>query len=257
MLFRSVQVKIETGMGRLGVKPGAELSGLLDTVAALPNLEITGFFTHFATAETEEEPYAIEQHRIFLEALAEANARALSLRYVHCCNTGGATWFREAFGTHVRAGCIVLGIPSMNNHTNPLGLREALSWRAAITHIHWLEPGESCGYERFFVAQKRTRVAIINVGYGDGLYRPISTSGGPVIVNDTRTRFLAGCMDQCIIDVTGIPCAVGDEVTLIGRSRGGAVLSINELTERNNQPCTMALVTLNHRVARRYMRNGK
>ena len=251
-----VQVKIETGMGRIGVKPGAALATLLDTVAALPGLEITGFFTHFATAESEDEPYAREQHRIFLRALAEADARSLSLRYVHCCNTGGTTWFREAFGTHVRAGCIVLGIPSMNNYSNPLGLREALTWRAAITFIHWLEPGGSCGYERFFTAQKRTRVAIINVGYGDGLYRPISTSGGPVIVGDTRTRFLAGCMDQCIIDVTDIDCAVGDEVTLIGQSRGGAVLSINELSEVCGQTSTMFTVTLNDRIERRYVRRG-
>lgn len=250
-----VQVKIETGHGRIGVKPGATLEALLDEVKALGNIEITGFFTHFSKAETPDEPYTLLQFDRFKQALAQADQRGLTLRYRHCCNTLATMWFREGFLSHVRAGSVIMGYPCMDDYSNPLGVREPLSWRAHITHIHELEPGESCGYGRHYMAEKPTRVAVINVGYGDGLFRPLVRDGGPIIVNDTRTRFLAACMDMSMVDVTGIDCAVGDEVTIFGRSRGGAMLTLNEYASLTGQPTTYSMVMINHRVERRYI-NG-
>lgn len=248
-----VQIKVETGFNRIGVPPGQPLDALLDELQRLGSIEVVGAFTHYATAETVDEPFVLAQHGRFEQAVGQMQARRLPLRYVHSCNTGAATWFCKGYGTHVRVGCAVMGYASMNDFSNPLGLEEPMSWRAFVTHIHPLPMGQSCGYEHHFVAPCDMTVATVNIGYGDGLYRPLAQGGGPVIVNDTRTRFLAVCMDMSMVDVTGIGCRVGDEVTLIGTSRGGTQLSINELSELSGQPPTYPMVTLGQRITRRYI----
>ena len=133
-----------------------------------------------------------------------------------------------------------------------LGVREPASWRAFITNIRRLMPGESAGYDRAFMAERPTDVAVISAGYGDGLYRPLASRGGPVLVGDVRTRYLAVCMDQSFVDVTGIDCRIGDEVTLLGESAGGAALSLEELKRLTGQTLTYPLTMINSRVARVY-----
>lgn len=251
-----VQIKIETGMNRIGIRPGQPLDELLDVIAGLGNIEITGFFTHYATATLKDEPFVAVQYEEFRKALAQAEARKLPLKYIHSCNTGAVSWFTQGFDTHVRLGCIIMGYASMDDFSNPLNVEEPMSWRAFITHIHQLEAGESCGYNRHFVAEKPTTVATINIGYGDGLYRDMGQKNGPVIVNDTRTHYLATCMDQSIINVTGIPCQVGDEVTIYGASRGGEAISFAELEQITGQTCVYPMVSIGPRVKRVYVIKG-
>jgi alanine racemase len=152
----------------------------------------------------------------------------------------------------VRAGSLLLGYPSMNDGSNPLGVRESMSWRAVVEKINHLSPGESCGYDRVFVARAPTDVAVVNVGFGDGLFRPLAMGGGPVILGDSRTEYLACCMDMCFVNATGIACAVGDEVTLVGTSAGGETLSFTELQQYTGQSLSLPMVSINHRVKRVY-----
>ncbi len=247
-----VQIKIESGLNRIGIAPGDGLDELLDTISELGNIEVVGVFTHFSTATLESEPFTFVQHELFQKALDQMEPRRLPLKYIHCCNTGATSWFRQGYHTHVRVGCLVMGYGSMDDFSNPLGVEEMLSFRAFITHIHDIQPGESCGYNRHFLADKPTTVATINIGYGDGIYRPMAQSGGPVLVGDTRTRYLATCMDQSFIDVTGIDCRVGDEVTIYGRSRGGAELSFCEIEQITGQTLVYPMVAIGNRVKRIY-----
>jgi len=246
------QIKIETGMNRIGARPGEELARLICALRECGNIEIVGAFTHFATASEPESAFTREQLARFREGLAQLDGAGICPEYVHCCNSGGTAWLREAFYTHVRCECLSLGYPCMDDGSNLLGVREPASWRAFVTNIRRLMPGESAGYDRAFMAEHPTDVAVISAGYGDGLYRPLASRGGPVIVGDVRTRYLAVCMDQSFVDVTGIDCRLGDEVTLLGESAGGAALSLEELKRLTGQTLTYPLTMINSRVARVY-----
>lgn len=251
-----VQIKVETGMNRIGVAPGPGLDALLDRIAALKNIEITGFFTHYATSTTVDDPFVEQQYAAFAAALSQAENKKIKLKYVHTCNTGAVSWFKKGYFSHVRLGCIIMGYPSMDDFSNPLNVVEPMSFRAFITHIHQIDKGESCGYDRHFKAEKPTTIATINIGYGDGLHRPLAQNGGPVIVNDTKTRYLATCLDQTMVDVTGIDCKPGDEVTIYGTSKGGTSISINELKGLTGQSFVYPMILISDRVKRTYTYNG-
>ena len=185
-----IQVKLETGMGRIGVKPGPELDQLLDCVLALGNLEIMGVFTHYATAYQPGSEYARRQLALFQQGVKQMEARGIRPPYVHSAATAAAVWFPESHCTHVRCGSLYLGYSNLQSRENPLGVEEPASWRAFITNIRRIEPGESVGYQRHFTAQRPTTVATVDVGYSAGLNRPLALSGGPVLVKGRRTRYL-------------------------------------------------------------------
>lgn len=224
------QIKIETGMNRIGVKLGEPLDQLLAVLTECSNIEITGAYTHFVQADLGDDPFTRHQYMQYQAAVQQIEAQGISLTYRHTCNTPATEWFTEAVAdsTHIRVGSLVLGYSDMEDGSNPIEVREALSWRSFITNIHTVYPGESVSYSRFFQPTVPTRVATVGVGFGDGLYNPLAKQSGPVLVNDTRTHYLDTCMDQCFVDVTGLDCKIGDEVTLFGYTKNGVLLSPKE-----------------------------
>lgn len=251
-----VHIKIETGLGRIGVKPGKDLELLLQEIAKAGNLEIVGVFTHFATASHTNSDYAKGQYQLFSQAVEQLHAGGIYPQYVHTANTGATVWFKECHGTHVRCGSLYLGFSNLESRENPLGVEEPATWRAFITNIKEIAPGESVGYHRHFIAEKPTKVATIDVGYSAGLNRPLALGGGPVLVHGQKTRYLGVCMDQSFVDVTGIDCKLFDEVTLLGWDEG-TLLSLFELAgyiEQNVHSLLSAISPLV--VLRVYEENG-
>ena len=248
-----VQIKIETGMNRIGVKPGEKLAELLNHLKTLKHLKVTGIYTHFANATVTDDSFTPIQYGLFKEAVAQVKAAGFALQYIHCRNTGATEWFREDLCTHVRPGSLYMGYASMDDHTNALHVQESTSWRAFVTNVHELQPGESAGYGRHFMAEKPTMVATIDVGYADGIFRPLAQAGGPVLVNETKTRYLVCAMDQTIVDVTNINCKVGDEVTLYGwTSSGKTCLPLEELEIFSDQTLAYNMCAVSRRVKRIY-----
>jgi alanine racemase len=147
----------------------------------------------------------------------------------HICNSGGSDWYREAFCNGARIGRRLY----MENQKTPKSVGapgavgEVASWRTSIVNLRTVGAGETVGYDERFRAERPTRVATICVGYGDGLYEKLAAAGAPVLVtaDGREASYLGICMDQSLLDVTGIDCRVGDEVTIFGRSSGGAFLS--------------------------------
>lgn len=247
-------IKIETGLGRIGAKPGEELMELINTLSQLDNVDTDGVFTHFATATVVQSEYTLHQLDLFRQAMAQVRQSGIEPKFVHCRNTGAASWLREDLSTHIRAATLLFGYPGMDDGSNLLSLgKEPLSWRAFVTNVTTLHKGESCGYGRAFVADRPTKVAIIDVGYGDGLFRPLVTQNGPVLVGDHRAKYLCCSMDQAFIDVTDIPVEIGDEVTIFGYSRGGAPLELAELELVAGHTMTYLQSLLTPRVKRIYI----
>ena len=250
-----VQLKIDTGMNRIGVRQGAALEDLLAFLKTLEHLRVEGVFTHFVNATYTDDPQTSVAYAKFEQAVAQLRAAGFAPKYIHCCNTGATSWFKDdRISTHVRPGSLYMGYDSMDDGTNWLGVEECVSWRAFITNIHTVPAGESCGYCNHYVCRRDTVVATVDIGYADGLFRPLAQggTGGVLLVNDTRCRYLATSMDQTMVDITGVPCRVGDQVTVFGYSQGGAKLPLAELMRYTGQNLSYPLCLTNHRVKRIY-----
>lgn len=215
-----VHLKIETGMNRLGVRPGPALHDLLKLVKSLDNLEVVGVYTHFATSTADYyDTFAIEQFEKFKKAVSQIEESGIALKYIHCCNSAATTWYKEAveLSTHVRSCSSVLGHMAMEDGREPIGLIEPVEIGAYITNVHDVYLGESVGYSRYFKVTEPMKVATLSIGFADGFYPKWMRGQGPVLVSGRKTRFLGCCMDQSFVDVTGIPCEIGQKVILIGR----------------------------------------
>ncbi len=249
-----LHIKIDTGLNRIGVKPGKPLKELISCIKQLNNLVIDGVYTHFSNATVVNDGFTLVQLDSFKNALEQIKLENITPRFIHCRNTGAVSWLSESISTHVRVGTLLFGFPGMDDGSNLLGLgKEPESWRAFITNINELNTGDSCGYGHAFIADKPTRIATIDVGYGDGLFRPLVINKGPVLVGNIRTRYLSAAMDQTFIDVTDIPCCIGDEVTIFGYSKGGAALELAELEQVTGHTMTYLQSTLSKRVKRVYI----
>ena len=250
-----VHLKIETGMNRIGARPGDELTALLDAAKRADAVTVSGVYTHFATATAGEDDYTRLQYQLFVQGVAQVHEAGIAPAYIHCCNTGALSWLEDSVSTHIRPGCALFGLSGMDNTANPMGVEPCATWRASIGQVRRLKPGESTGYGRHFTATKETMIAVINVGYGDGLSLHRMSTGGPVLVNDTLTRFLTGCMDQAVVDVTGIPCWPGDLVTLFGASPGGVRLDQIDIQVATGESIVLHSSAVSGRVERIYL-NG-
>ncbi|WP_010255822.1 alanine racemase [Treponema primitia] len=252
-----VHLKIETGMNRLGVRGGKDLAALLDYMRNKKNMETVGIYTHFATSTADyNDPFALEQFGRFKEAVEQVKGAGISPKYIHCCNSAAIAWFKDAYCTHVRSGASVLGHLAMEDGREPIGLEESVSIRTFVTSIHNVYPGESVGYHRYFKVEKPMTIATLSIGFTDGIYPPWAKTQGPVLVSGKRTHFLGICMDQSFIDVTGIPCEIGQQVTLIGRD-GDERIKTWDIERHTGQTFELLYGTIGSRVARVYISNGE
>ncbi len=201
-----VHLKIDSGMGRIGVRDVRETDAVLAAIGAADGVTLTGVFTHFATADTDDETFVREQHERFL-CLARRLAGRPNLT-VHAANS--AATLRYPFTHHdmVRTGIAMYVEP---------GPRPAMRWVTRGVQIKTIGPGDTVSYGRTFTAGRETRVLSLPVGYADGYHRQIG-GRGVALVRGRRAPVIGRvCMDQTLLDVTDIPGArAGDEVVLLG-----------------------------------------
>lgn len=243
-----LHIKIDTGLHRIGVEP-EELEALAQELrGAGDRLTITGAFSHFSDAGDRE--LDEEEYRLFLAGLRhlEALGIRIPLRHMACSLT--SELYPEYHLDAVRCGRrLYMDRPGVTDGA----IREVTSWRSYITNLKPRKAGEYIGYGRSVRLEKDCLVATVGVGYGDGLNQGLFPIGGPVLAGGRRCRLLACCMDQCMVDVTGADCVVGDEVTFFGCDRAGNYLSSQEVAALvgGDEGCglTSALST---RVARVY-----
>ncbi len=220
-----VQVKIETGLHRIGVLPGEELEEL---AAELNNardvVQVTGAFTHFSKLSDPE--LTQRQYEAFMAGTTRLEELGIPVPMRHAA--GSAAW--EQYPQYALDGVRLGRRLYMDHPTEPTGrIQEVASWRTYITNIRSLKAGDELGYGGACVLERDAVAATIGVGYGDGLNMDLADCRAPVLVGGKRARLLACCMDQAMIDVTGIDCRVDDEVTMFGWDSGGNYLSSQEV----------------------------
>ncbi|MGH9496624.1 MAG: alanine racemase [Candidatus Sulfotelmatobacter sp.] len=254
-----VHLKVDTGMGRLGVSV-EQLPVVLEALAAAKNLSLDGLSTHLASSEVMDAPSVAEQERSFDEALRMVSKAGLQPAFVHMANTGAVISRRETWNTMVRPGVALYGyyLPfqragrEVSGGTLRLPVKPILTWKTRILSLRGVGADQALGYNATYVTKAPAHVAVLPVGYADGYNRQLSNRGR-VIVRDHYAPIVGRIsMDLTLVDVTGIPgVGVGDEVILLGGSDGLSVDALEHAELANSTPYEI-LCNISKRVPRRY-----
>lgn len=242
------QIKIDTGLHRIGYEP-KELAALAGELRACENLvEITGAFSHFS--DVSDAALDRKEYDTFMEALAFLRLHDIPIPMRHMACSASSEICPQYNLDAVRCGRRLY----MDRPENPDGsIREAASFRAFITQVKKRPAGEKLGYGGAVTLERETLVATVGVGYGDGLNQKLFEIHAPVLAGGQRCKMLCCCMDQCMIDVTGTDCTVGDEVTFFGYDAQGNFLSSQEIAAMVNRDEGCGLTSaLSPRVKRIY-----
>jgi alanine racemase len=248
-----VHLKIDTGMGRLGLwaeglagTPGNDSSEgasmeTIGTIAALPGLELEGIFTHFANADSRNTAHTRGQFALFEQLLAQLAAHGIQISLRHAANSAALLAMPETHLNLVRPGIALYGLwPSEKMKRHSIDLRPALTLKSTVIQVKSVDRGFAVSYGSTHVTSRPTRIATIPIGYADGYSRRLSAQGH-MLVRGVRAPILGRvCMDLTLIDVGRIPDVLpGDEVVLIGR-QGAEEISADEIARR--------LATINYEV---------
>jgi alanine racemase len=219
-----VHLKIDTGMSRIGIRP-EEVERLLSKLLSVKNVELEGMYTHFATADETDTGFAQKQYSSFL-ALKEQYRS--SLRYFHISNSAAAQFLNWDLFDFIRLGIASYGLDP-RNETRIRALYPVLSWETILSCVKTVHKGESISYGRTYTAGSEIVTGTIPVGYADGYNRLLSNRGS-VLIQEKRCSILGRiCMDQFMVDLTGIENPIiGDRVVLLGRY-GNEEISAEEI----------------------------
>ena len=255
-------LKIDTGMGRLGFIARCEddipaCLEQLEACFALDGLEITGMFQHFAVADShavEDVEYTGRQHDLFVQVKNEVEARGHQLRTVHCCNSAALVEHPEWGMDMVRPGIVLYGCdPSDEVHLD--GLRPVLTLKTVVSQVKELLPGQALSYGLQFTADSPRKVATLCVGYADGYPRLLSGKGVCSIGGHSAPVLGRVCMDQMMVDVTGLnDVKEGDEAVVFG---GPGADSLNDVANKVGSIPYEIMCGLALRVPRVYLREGR
>ena len=253
-----IHIKLDTGMGRLGfLCDEAHFDESLRDILAvlrLPGLDVEGVFTHFCVADEEGEEnvaFTRTQHERFLRMIGEAETRSgFRFRLRHCCNAGGIVRYPEWAGDMVRCGIILYGSGSL---AEKMGMEPVMSLKTRVATVRDLAPGTSVSYGRTYFTERESRIAVLPIGYADGLHRTLSNRMEVLTPYGRAKQVGRICMDMCMIDVTDLPeVKSGDEVEIFGKN----VLCAEDAGQCGTIPYEL-LCAVSKRVPRHYFLHGK
>ncbi|MEA4927150.1 MAG: alanine racemase [Candidatus Limiplasma sp.] len=246
-----VHIKLDTGMGRIGLRTEGEADELASALANSKNVKVTGIYTHFADADHLDaqgslNTYTQKQLELFnlLRSHFDPSIPA------HASNSAMSLVAPQAYFAMIREGISLYGYPPV-----PTGLdfQPALRWVSEVVYVKDIHAGDSVGYGCTYTADRDRRIATVAVGYGDGYHRIVSNRG-QMLVNGKRANIVGRvCMDQTMLDVTDIPdVQTGSQVVLIGM-QGSEYIGADELARWADTISYEVLLAITTRVARSYL----
>ena len=254
-----VHIKVDTGMGRIGITPDEEGLEFVRFLIEHPELEVEGVFTHFAKSDETDKTSANHQLELFQNFIDRIQTElGLTIPVKHCSNSAAILEMPQANMDMVRAGITTYGLyPSEEVSKDIVPLRAAMSLYSHIVYCKTIHAGQSVSYGGLFTATKDTRVATIPVGYGDGYPRSLSGKGY-VLIHGKKAPILGRvCMDQFMVDISEIPEAMeGDKVTLLGMD-GTERITAEELGELSGRFNYEFVCDLGKRIPRVYIQHGE
>ena len=253
-----VHIKLDTGMGRLGF-PCDETNfaqSLTDILAVLklPGLDVEGIFTHFCVSDEEGEEnvaFTKKQHERYARMIAQAEEKGnFRFRLRHCCNAGGIVSYPEWADDMVRCGIILYGSGELAER---MGMEPVMALKSRVAVVRDLAPGTSVSYGRTYFTTRKSRIAVLPIGYADGLHRALSNRMEVLTPYGRAKQVGRICMDMCMIDVTDLPeVKSGDEVEIFGKN----VLCAEDAAACGTIPYEL-LCAVSKRVPRHYFLHGE
>ncbi|HMK76452.1 MAG TPA: alanine racemase [Thermodesulfobacteriota bacterium] len=245
-----VHLKVDTGMGRLGV-PLNLWPDFLREVRRFPKIEIEGILSHFSMTD-EEKGFTQSQWRAFKRAVAIAQELGISSEYLHMASSATLTAFPGYAAGLVRPGIMLYGSYPSPTFRSLISLKPVMTLKTRVHFLKSVPSGARISYGGTFRTKRESRIATLPIGYADGYSRHLSNHG-EVLIHGKRAPVVGKvCMDFIMVDVTDIPrVSVGDEVILIGR-QGGEQITPEEIAEKINSISYEVLCSIGKRVPRIY-----
>ena len=218
-----IHIKLDTGMGRIGF--ATDGTGTADIIRScrLPGIIPYGVFSHFAVADTDDDPYTMKQFDAFMSQIKVLEDEGIVFEKKHICNSAGIMRFPQMHLDLVRAGIILYGLLPPGCPEPPVkpDLIPVMTWYAKVIHVKKIPAGATVSYGRHFKATRETEVATVGIGYADGLSRRLS-NGFELVIDGEKCPIIGNvCMDMCMVDTTDMKVRpkVGDQVIVFGRER--------------------------------------
>ena len=247
-----VHVKIDTGMGRIGIAP-EDAPAFIRELQHLEGLTVQGLMTHFAEADLRDKKFASMQMDRFGTLLKELDAQGAAIPLRHAANSAALLDYQQALFTMARPGLMLYGYNPLEGKASGEALLPVLSLVTRIVFLKKVPAGVPISYGRTFVTRRESLIATVPIGYADGYSRGLSNKG-EALVRGVRVR-VAGrvCMDMCMLDVTGVPgVCEGDEVVLIGK-QGNDRITAGDIAEKTGTIPYEVLCGISRRVPRVYV----
>ncbi len=249
-----VHVGLDTGMHRLG--EDCANGALIRKIFGMKHLHVTGVFSHLCTDDTDsfqDREFTKQQADNFERTIRDLEAEGFACGKVHILSSYGLMNYPEFAGDYARIGIALYGVLSTYEDTRncKADLRPILTLEARVASVKHLRIGEGAGYGLDYVAQKDSTIAILSIGYADGLPRTLSCGKGAVLIHGKRATIIGRiCMDQTMVDVTDIPAVTtGDVAVLIG-TQGAEEISVCEMAERAGTITNEILSRMGERLVR-------
>ncbi len=255
-----VHIKLDTGMGRLGFLPCDKSAEKIAEIFEMPNIEVEGVFSHFATADETDKAFANSQAKKYGEFVELLESRGMKFMLKHLCNSAGIIDLSgnsdntcDVKYNMVRSGIMTYGLyPSEEVVKENVELKPALSLISHVAFVKEVDSGFAVSYGSTYVTSSNTKIATIPVGYGDGYPRALSNKGRVLIGGEYAPIIGRVCMDQFMVDVTNIPgVCQGDEVILVG-AQGDKRISVEEVADLAGSFNYEFVCGINKRVPRIY-----
>jgi len=246
-----IHIKVDTGMGRLGCAP-EDLASLFDALSSWKSLIVEGLMTHLADSDGNDPSHTERQLESFRRILDLMHQRGLTVPFVHAANSAAIVRFPQAHFSLVRPGIMLYGYHTLSHSIPCPTLKPVLSLRTSVIQVRTIQSGDSISYNGTFVATRKTKIAVLPIGYADGYSRRLSNNGF-VLIRSRRAPIVGTvCMDMTMVDVTDIGSVqVGDDVTLIG-AQGQEAIGADDIAEWTGTIPYEVLCAIGPRVPRLY-----
>lgn len=247
-----IHIKIDTGMNRIGFKANKKSLEDIEKISGLDNLHIGGIFTHFACADTDSEFTKIQDDE-FEDFILLLKGKGIGTGLVHKDNSAAALGYDHG-ADMIRFGIGLYGLyPSQYiRDLSPIDLRPLMSLKSTVSNVKYVKKGESISYGSTYVAEKDIKIATIGCGYADGIPRILSNRANVFIKSKSCPIVGNICMDQMMVEVSGLDVCLGDEAEIFGEN-----ISISEQAEKADTISYEILCNIGMRVPRIYMKDGE
>ncbi len=254
----NVHIKIDTGMSRIGFSDTEESIENIKKISLLDGININGIYTHFACADESNKTSAHNQLKRFLNFVKRLEQEGIVISVKHISNSAGIIDLPEAKLDMVRSGISTYGLyPSEEVNKEKLPLEPAMEIKTHVSYVKEIDAGIGVSYGSTFITNRKTRIATIPVGYGDGYPRQLSSKGRVLIHGKSAPILGRVCMDQFMVDVTEIEdVAQGDVVTLLGKDKE-EYISVEELANMSYSFNYEFICNVGKRIPRIYSHKGK